>query len=162
MRLASGGSRGPRSVRAGIGSPLPERSNQLLTNQRAYGIWGLYRAAAWRCGLVSIRRAAGEKRDAAAGDSDLFAVSRERLGGGSPRTWSGGSRTGHELRPGRDRVNLRQSWTASRAPCGEAEVSSTGDLGLRWQPATSGGSAAGGAVRRRCASEVRGDRRPFS
>ena len=29
-----------------------ERDSQLLTNQRAYGIWGLYRAAAWRCGLL--------------------------------------------------------------------------------------------------------------
>ena len=30
-----------------------EREHQILTNQQAYGIWGLYRAAAWRCGLLS-------------------------------------------------------------------------------------------------------------
>lgn len=30
-----------------------DREHQILTNQQAYGIWGLYRAAAWRCGLLS-------------------------------------------------------------------------------------------------------------
>jgi hypothetical protein len=30
-----------------------DRSAQILTNQAMYGVWGLYRAASWRCGLLN-------------------------------------------------------------------------------------------------------------
>jgi hypothetical protein len=55
-----GGFRGVTRVEARLGAKEPvhvssDREHQTLTNQVSYGIWGLYSAAAVRCGLISKR-----------------------------------------------------------------------------------------------------------
>lgn len=82
-----------------------ERTNQLLTNQRAYGIWGLYRAAGWRCGLLATDTplVRSESLDLVRQHYLPILEAAWGAGGGELLWWV---RSGHELRPGRDRAKL--------------------------------------------------------
>lgn len=80
-----------------------EREWQLLNNQRAYGIWGLYRAAAWRCGLLQREGALVQGKTLALVEDLYLPRLRQAWGHGELEDWA---RKGQTLDVRRHRSRL--------------------------------------------------------
>jgi hypothetical protein len=100
-----GGFRGVTRVEARLGATEPihvssERDHQTLTNQVSYGIWGLYSAAAVRCGLISKR--AGQwltNPEARRLMQEQYLPTLERAWGPDARQLVSWTSSGHILKP---------------------------------------------------------------
>lgn len=136
-----------------------ERGDQLLTNQRSYGIWGLYRAAAWRCGLVH--------PEAPLVRSETLQLVREVYLPLLESAWGAGARdlvrwvrAGHELRPGRDRLKLEAIASCISGPLRIAEVTLYRDTLVFGGGVDKRAGLLQESLSKALRSEVSGDRRP--
>lgn len=119
------GFRGVNKARRNLGRDRidvsAERVDQLLTSQRVYGIWGLYRAAAWRCGLV-FPEGPLVRHETLQVVHDVYLPLLEVAWGPGARELVRWVRSGHELRLRRDRDKLEAIAGCISGPLREAEA----------------------------------------
>lgn len=75
------------------------RDGQILNNQAMYGVWGLYRATSWRCGLLN-REPPTVPHAAAAVVESVYLPRLTPVWGSGLTQLRGWLRNGHQLRPG--------------------------------------------------------------